>query len=68
MSERSLQFATEIDPADFVRWVFPHLFRARVPRYAAIAKQYGYAIKARDAFEVSNGDEFLTLIGNALDA
>ena len=68
MSERGLQFATEIDPADFVRWVFPHLFRARVPRYAAIAKQYGYAIKARDAFKVSNADEFLTLIGSALDS
>jgi len=54
MSERGLQFATEIDPADFVRWVFPY--------------QYGYAIKARDAFEVSNADEFLTLIGSALDS
>ncbi len=65
--EKGLTFSTEIDPADFVRWVFPHLFRARVPRYAAIAKQHGYTIKARDAFEVSNGEEFLTLIGDALD-
>jgi len=67
MRETGLQFATEIDPADFVRWVFPHLFRARVPRYDAIADAHGYRIKARDAFEVSNGQEFLTLIGDALE-
>ncbi len=67
MKARKLEFTTQIDPADFVRWVFPHLFRSRVPRYAEIAKEYGYTIAARDAFEVNNCDEFLELIGRALD-
>jgi len=64
--EKNLDYTAQINPQDFVRWVFPHLFRARLPRYQAIADQYGYVISARDAFEVSNVEEFLTLIGDAL--
>lgn len=66
-TEKQLEYTAQIDPSDFVRWVFPHLFRARLPRYEAIIEQYGYSISARDAFEVSNADEFLTLIGDALN-
>ncbi len=66
-AERNIEYTAQIDPSDFVRWVFPHLFHARLPRYEAIVEQYGYSISARDAFEVSNADEFLTLIGDALD-
>ena len=64
--EKNLEYAAQIDPADFVRWVFPHLFRARLPRYEAITEAHGYVISARDAFEVSNAEEFLNLIGDAL--
>jgi hypothetical protein len=64
--ERGVEYTTQIDPSDFVRWVFPRLFRTRVPRYEAIAREYGYIISARDAFEVQNADEFLSLIGDAL--
>jgi len=67
MAERQLEYTTEIDPADFVRWVFPHLFRSRVPRYSALAQEHGYTIAARDAFNVQNGNEFIELIGRALD-
>lgn len=65
-TEKQLEYTAQIDPADFVRWVFPHLFRSRLPRYESIAEQYGYTISARDAFEVSNADEFLALIGDSL--
>jgi len=61
-----LQFTAQVDPSEFVRWVFPRLFKARLPRYEAIADNYGYTISARDAFEVKNADEFLQLIGDAL--
>jgi len=64
--ESGLQFTAQVDPAEFVRWVFPRLFKARLPRYEAIAETYGYTISARDAFEVQNADEFLQLIGDAL--
>ncbi|ASJ71097.1 ATPase [Granulosicoccus antarcticus] len=65
-TEHGLEYATQIDPSDFVRWVFPRLFQTRVPRYEAIAKEHGYVISARDAFEVQNAEEFLSLIGDAL--
>jgi len=67
-AEKGMEYTAQIDPADFVRWVFPHLFHARLPRYEAIVKEHGYIISARDAFEVSNANEFLTLIGDALEA
>lgn len=68
MQESSIEYVTQVNPDDYVRWVFPKLFRARVPRYKAIAQEYGYTIAARDAFSVTNADEFLSLIGNALDS
>ncbi len=65
--ESGLEYTAQIDPADFVRWVFPRLFKTRLPRYQHIADAHGYEISARDAFEVQNADEFLQLIGDALD-
>lgn len=65
-AEKRIEYTAQIDPANFVRWVFPRLFQARLPRYEAIAKTHGYVISAREAFEVSNADEFLSLIGDAL--
>ena len=66
MLDRGLEYVAQIEPDDYVRWVFPMLFHARVPRYEAIAKKHGYTIAARDAFAVTNADEFLQLITDAL--
>jgi hypothetical protein len=65
--EKNLSFVTEIDPPDFITWVFPKLFKARVPRYKAIAEKYGYTVSARDAFAVQSADDFVTLIAKALN-
>lgn len=67
-AEHDVDYVAEIDPAHFVTWVFPYLFRARVPRYRAIADAHGYTIPARAAFEVGNAAEFTELVGNALQA
>ena len=66
--EHGLDYIAEIDPAHFVTWVFPHLFRTRVPRYRAIADAHGYAVPARAAFEVGNAREFIELVGDTLAA
>ena len=66
MQANNIEFVAQIDPDDYVRWVFPKLFHARVPRYKAIAEQHGYTISARDAFAVTNADDFLELIASAL--
>ena len=65
-AETGLEYTAQIDPAEFVRWVFPRLFKTRLPRYEAIADAHGYVISAKDAFEVQNADDFLQLIGDAL--
>ncbi len=57
-----------IPPDDFVSWVFPELFKSRLPRYQNIADQYGYTLDASDVANVNNEADFIQLITNALAA
>lgn len=57
-----------MSPDEFVSWVFPELYQSRLPRYQAIAKQYGYTINALDAAKVCNEDDFIRLIATAIAA
>ena len=61
-----VDYIAKIDPDDFVRWIFPRLFKSRVPRYESIANQYGYTIDAKDVFEVTHSSDFLALLESAL--
>lgn len=56
----------EMPPDEFVTWVFPELFKARVPRYEAIAEKYGYTICGNDMAKVKTEDDFIALIASAL--
>lgn len=56
----------EMDPDFFVKWVFPHLFRSRLPRYQAIADEYGYTVDANDIANVRGETDFIELICSAL--
>ncbi len=67
MQQRSLEYTALIDPDDFVRWVFPRLFYDRIPRYEAIAEQYGYTITSEELTRVKDCDDFLDLIAASLD-
>lgn len=59
--------STDVMPPDeFVSWVFPELFKSRLPRYQAIADQYGYTIDANDVAIVKGEDDFIRLIADAL--
>lgn len=66
MTQRSLEYVAQIDPNDFVRWVFPHLFYSRIPRYEAIAAKYGYTISTTDLAQVQCEQDFTALIEKAL--
>ncbi|MFW5443813.1 MAG: ATPase [Methylococcaceae bacterium] len=55
-----------IPPDDFVSWIFPKLFNSRLPRYQAIADQYGYTLDANDVANVSDEYEFIQLISDAI--
>jgi hypothetical protein len=53
-------------PDEFVTWVFPELFKSRLPRYQAIADQYGYTVDANDVAKVKNEADFIQLVADAL--
>lgn len=66
MSERAFDYVAQIDPDDFVRWVFPRLFASRIPRYETIAAQYGYTITTDELSQVGDEAHFLDLVAHAL--
>jgi len=61
-----LEYAAQIDPDEFARWVFPLLFRSRVPRYEAIAKPHGYTVTSDEVARVKNEADFLNLLELAI--
>ena len=65
-AERRVEYVAQIDPDDFVRWMFPRLFYARIPRYEAIARQHGYTITTEELAAVDGEAGFLGLIERAL--
>jgi hypothetical protein len=62
LQENNLDYAAEMDPDEFTRWVFPRLFHSRVPRYEAIAKPYGYTVTSREVAQVRDEADFLQLL------
>jgi hypothetical protein len=64
--EQGCRDIAEIPPDEFVTWVFPKLFRSRLPRYQAIADEYGYTVDAREIADVNGEDDFIRLMQDAL--
>jgi len=67
LKETGCERPEDIDPDDFVRWIFPRHVEHRRPRYQALADAHGYTVDARAAEQVSNDEDFLNLIASALD-
>ncbi len=67
MQLQKIEFVAQIDPDDFVRWVFPRLFYSRIPRYEAIAREYGYTITTTELAKVETEQDFLALVEKALE-
>jgi hypothetical protein len=66
LAEKDLAYAAEMDPDDFTRWVFPRLFRSRIPRYEAIARPHGYTVTSREVSGVRDEADFLDLMEAAI--
>ena len=64
--ERGLQNIAQADPDDFTRWIFPHLFHARIPRYEAIARPHGYTVTSAEVAQVRDERDFLVLLEQAI--
>ena len=67
MQTYNLEYVAQIDPDDYVRWVFPHLFYSRIPRYEAIAKTHGYTISTTELAQVTDEHSFNQLIETAIE-
>lgn len=68
LREKGLDYVAEIEPDDFVRWMFPRLFRARIPRYEAFAARYGYTVTTEQLATVRDEADFLALVEELLAA
>lgn len=66
MQEKGVGYVAEIVPDDFVRWVFPRLFYARIPRYERIAAEYGYTVTTDELATVRDEASFLRLVEQAV--
>jgi len=67
MHEKHIEYVALVEPDDFVRWVFPKLFNARIPRYESIAARYAYTIQTSELYDVKSEADFLALIEAAID-
>lgn len=66
LAERGYTDISEADPDDFTRWIFPHLFHSRIPRYEAIAQPHGYTVTSAEVAQVRDEKDFLALLETAI--
>lgn len=66
MKEEGVGEVESVDPDRFASWVFPKLFRARLPRYEAIAKEFGYTLDFSDLQTVRSESDFIELVCRAM--
>ncbi|HEU4618603.1 MAG TPA: ATPase [Gammaproteobacteria bacterium] len=67
LATHALESADEIEPDDFVRWIFPALVAHRRPKYEALANAHGYTVDARAAERIASERDFLALVASVLD-
>jgi hypothetical protein len=58
---------SDVDPAGFGAWGFEALLHDRLPRYQALADNFGYVVEASDLAIVRDGDEFIDLMAAAIE-
>jgi hypothetical protein len=67
LREKGLGYVAEIEPDEFVRWMFPRLFYSRLPRYQAIADEYGYTLTTEELSQAKDEAGFLRVVEKTLD-
>lgn len=66
LQENGLEYAAQMEPDEFTRWVFPRLFHSRIPRYEAIAQAHGYTVTSEEVAKVRTEADFNALIETAI--
>ncbi|MEJ2609512.1 MAG: ATPase [Candidatus Thiodiazotropha sp.] len=67
MALNDIEYVSLIDPYEFSRWVFPRLFRARIPRYETIAAEYGYTVTTQELSKVESESDFIQLLERVIE-
>jgi hypothetical protein len=67
LRDRGHGYVAEIDPDEFVRWMFPRLFYSRLPRYQAIADEYGYTVATDELAQAKDEAGLLRLVEKTVD-
>jgi hypothetical protein len=67
LRDQGLAYVAQIEPDDFVRWMFPRLFYSRLPRYEAIAREHGYTLSTEELAHAKDEASFLRLVEKVLD-
>ena len=62
LADHKLTDDQDIDPDEFSRWVFPKLFKQRLPKYKALADKYGFIVPSEALYGIENQDDFMTVI------
>ena len=57
----------DVDPDAFIRFTYAKALAHRQPRYAAMAKKWGVAVRAEDVAQVRDAKDFIALIAAALE-
>ena len=66
LAKEGVDYTALIEPDEFVRWSFPKLFYSRIPRYEAIAQEFGYTITTTELFQVKTEQDFIELVTEAV--
>jgi len=67
LGNEKLGSAEEIDPDQFVKWIFPELLEHRRPLYEALANDYGYTVDAGLVRGINSESDFIELIADGID-
>lgn len=65
LAVRRLESAAQIDPDEFVQWVFPKLIQHRKPQYRKLAQRHGHTIDAKRILELRDEADFIDLVCDA---
>jgi hypothetical protein len=64
--ETGVEYVAQIEPDEFMRWVFPRLFKSRIPRYEALANKYGYTVSSEELDQAQDEASFLALLEDVI--
>lgn len=62
LKEKKFVYIAQINPDDFLYWVFPKLIESRMPKYQYIADKYGCTISSDEIYKCKNAKEIINLL------